>query len=142
MNLIVGGNEHCEQFNTPEGIERRRDSINKWMKSKQQGWHKKYHNDEEFRNNWKLHLNKMLEKRLAMPRSTFQTFLGKHHTQETKDKMSKAKKGIDKYCGKNHSQYGTCWIYSLQQVKSIKIKNNQLNEYINNGWIKGRKMKF
>ena len=140
MNLIVGGNEHCEQFNTPEGIERRRDSINRWMKSAQRGWYEKYHNDEEFRNKHNEHLANALVKRLAMPRSTFQTFLGKKHTQETKDKMSLAKKG--KYLGEAHSQYGTCWIYSLQEKKSIKIKLYQLNDYIDNGWVKGRKMNF
>ena len=39
-----------------------------------------------------------------------------------------------------NSQFGTCWIHNNKE--SIKIKKEQLEEYISNGWIKGRKMKF
>ena len=42
--------------------------------------------------------------------------------------------------GEKNSQYGTCWVYNDNE--SIKIKKEQLEEYISNGWIKGRKMKF
>lgn len=42
--------------------------------------------------------------------------------------------------GEKNSQYGTCWIHNDKE--SIKIKKEQLKEYISNGWIKGRKMKF
>ena len=38
------------------------------------------------------------------------------------------------------SSYGTCWVYN--DMKSIKIKKNDLQKYIDNGWTKGRKMKF
>lgn len=38
------------------------------------------------------------------------------------------------------SAYGTCWIYNDKESK--KIKKEDLQFYINNGWIKGRKMKF
>ena len=42
--------------------------------------------------------------------------------------------------GKNNPHYGTCWIHNNE--KSISIKKDKLEEYISNGWIKGRKMKF
>lgn len=42
--------------------------------------------------------------------------------------------------GEKNSQYGTCWIYNDKEC--IKIKKDQLEEYISKGWIKGRKMKF
>lgn len=42
--------------------------------------------------------------------------------------------------GEKNSQYGTCWIYNDKEC--IKIKKEQLEEYISKGWIKGRKMKF
>ena len=38
------------------------------------------------------------------------------------------------------SAYGTCWVYNDKESK--KIKKEHLNEYLSNGWIKGRKMKF
>ena len=41
--------------------------------------------------------------------------------------------------GKNNSQYGTCWV--MKNNESIKINKNQLDSYINNGWVKGRRIK-
>lgn len=64
-------------------------------------------------------------------------FKGKHHTEETKEKMRKAHKGKQK--GEKNSQFNTMWIYSLEEKKNKKIpKGSQIPE----GWLKGRKMKF
>lgn len=68
------------------------------------------------------------------------SFLGKTHTEETKEKMRMAKKGKNK--GNKNSQYGTCWIYSLTAKKTIKIIKSELDSYLSKGWIKGRKNKF
>jgi len=58
------------------------------------------------------------------------------HTEETKNKMSKkAKERI----GDKNSQFGTCWITKDNENK--KIKKEELDQYINNGWTKGRKLK-
>jgi hypothetical protein len=38
--------------------------------------------------------------------------------------------------GKNNSQYGTCWITNGKENK--KIKKEELNLYIETGFIKGR----
>ena len=62
------------------------------------------------------------------------TFLGKTHTEETKNKMRKSKN-----VGDTNSQYGSKWIYSLEERKCIKIKNS---DPIPEGWVLGRKMKF
>ena len=62
---------------------------------------------------------------------------GKKHTDESKEKMSKkAKLRI----GDKNSSFGTCWIYN--ENGSRKIKNEDLEIYLNEGWIKGRKMKI
>lgn len=58
----------------------------------------------------------------------------KQHTPETKLLMSKAQSG------KNSSSYGTCWIYN--NTMSKKIQKNDLIQYLDKGWIKGRKIKF
>jgi hypothetical protein len=42
--------------------------------------------------------------------------------------------------GEKNSQYGTCWIHN--DKKSISIKKEDLEKYLAEGWIKGRKMKF
>lgn len=67
----------------------------------------------------------------------YDTFTGKKHTEETKKKMSEAKKG--KGTGKNNSQYGTMWI--TKDGINKKIKKEELNTFISQGWEKGRKLK-
>ena len=67
-------------------------------------------------------------------------FKNKSHSVETKKKMSMAKKG--KSTGSENSQYGTMWIYSDNEQKSIKIKHDDFELYEKKGWIKGRKIKF
>lgn len=69
-----------------------------------------------------------------------QVWFGKHHKKESKEKMKcTMKKKNHHQQGEKNSQYGTCWIYNDKEC--IKIKKEQLEEYISNGWIKGRKMK-
>jgi very-short-patch-repair endonuclease len=57
-------------------------------------------------------------------------------------KISKKKKQHNSYIGEKNSQYGTCWIYSLVENRSLKIKIEEKQEYFDMGYIKGRKMKF
>lgn len=63
---------------------------------------------------------------------------GKKHSNETKQKMSIShkNKGLDK----QNSQFGTCWI--LKHDISKKINKQDLDSYINDGWVKGRKLKM
>lgn len=61
---------------------------------------------------------------------------GKTHSDETKLQMSKSGSGT------KNSQYGTCWIYSLEEKRSIKISSVDLETWIEKGWNKGRKLKF
>ena len=67
----------------------------------------------------------------------YDTFKGRTHSDETKQKMSETKRGTGK--GKNNSQYGTCWINKDGENK--KIKKSDLEAYLITGWVKGRKMK-
>jgi len=53
--------------------------------------------------------------------------------------MSESHKG--KHLGKLNSQYGTCWIYNEKLKENKKIKKEELQEWIDNGWIKGRRIK-
>lgn len=59
---------------------------------------------------------------------------GKTHTEETKRKMSEAKKG--KYNGFNNPQFGTMWITNGTENKKIKKE-----EKIPTGWNGGRVIK-
>jgi len=67
-------------------------------------------------------------------------FRGRHHTNETKDKQRIYH--IGKHVGENNCNYGKCWIYSDIENKSISIKKEDLQTWLDKGWIKGRKIKF
>lgn len=58
---------------------------------------------------------------------------GKTHNNETKRKMSDIAK---LRTSEQNSQFGTYWINN--QVESRKIRKEELDQYIKNGWIKGR----
>ena len=59
------------------------------------------------------------------------------HTIDTKEKMSLLRKGTG--IGDKNSQFGTCWI--TKEGENKKIKKKQFEDYLNDGWIKGRNTK-
>lgn len=65
-------------------------------------------------------------------------FKNMQHTKETKARIGAANAIHQR--GKKNSQYGTCWIHNNNVSK--KIEKDDLNEYLTEGWIKGRKIKF
>lgn len=62
------------------------------------------------------------------------------HTEQTKLQMRLTHKKNYHQQGEKNSQFGTCWIHNNKENK--KIKKEELEKYIDIGWIKGRKMKF
>lgn len=68
------------------------------------------------------------------------TFYGRKHKEETKEKLKKTFKERQHQQGEKNSQYGTCWIHNNKENK--KIKKDELESYLSEGWIKGRKMKI
>ncbi len=62
---------------------------------------------------------------------------GKQHSEETKEKMSNIHKILS--TGELNSQFGKCWITKDNENKSIK--KEELQNYLDLGWLKGRKMK-
>lgn len=67
------------------------------------------------------------------------TFLGKTHSNETKRKMSETHKRNDHQKGEKNSQFGKCWICNLDLQENKSIKKEELNTWLEKGWIKGRK---
>ena len=65
---------------------------------------------------------------------------GKHHSEETKQIISEKSKIHQRAEG--NSQFGTCWIHRLDFKENKKIKKEELNSFLSEGWVKGRKMKF
>lgn len=74
------------------------------------------------------HLNKKIK---------YAPFTDKKHSDETKHLMSESRKGTG--LGEKNSQFGTLWI--TKDGLNKKIKKEELENYLNDGWIKGRKIK-
>jgi len=61
----------------------------------------------------------------------------KKHTNETKEKIGLKNSILQK--GEKNSQFGSCWI--TKESKNKKIKKEELENYLSNGWKKGRFIK-
>ena len=59
---------------------------------------------------------------------------GKTHSPVTIDKM------IQSHSGNKNSQFGKCWIYH-DELGNKSINKDEISDYLDAGWIKGRKMK-
>lgn len=62
-------------------------------------------------------------------------FKGKSHSPESKRKIGLANSIAQ--AGERNSQFGSCWV--TDGVKPIKIKKDKLDEYLANGYSRGRK---
>ena len=60
---------------------------------------------------------------------------GRKHKEESKKKIGE--KNSIKQIGEKNSQFGTCWI--TNGIENKKIKKEEINYYLCNGWCKGRK---
>lgn len=65
---------------------------------------------------------------------------GRKHKEETKKKIGLTNSKYQK--GSGNSQYGTCWIHNIELNENKKIKKEDIQIWLNQGWISGRKMKF
>ena len=65
---------------------------------------------------------------------------GKKHTSESIERIRNTNKG--KGCGSDNSQYGTKWVYSMSLKMNKKIGVDELDNYLSDGWLIGRKMSF
>ena len=66
----------------------------------------------------------------------------KDNFEEINEKRKNTYKRIKFQQGNRNSQYGTCWIHNIQLKKNKKIKKEELDTWISDDWIVGRKMKF
>lgn len=78
---------------------------------------------------------KVIEQKKIILRSVADNFKGKHHSEETKKKMSLTKRRNKSGVGERNSQYGTMWICNDETHESKKISKT---DDILVGWRKGR----
>lgn len=98
----------------------------------------KLKNDEEYRKNWKLKISKSVRKTYSSGEHNHKGsigFTGKEHTENTKKQIGEKNSKTQK--GEKNSQFGTCWI--TKDGLNKKIKKEELDSFISDGWIKGRK---
>lgn len=129
MNLKEGGyggggiwsEEHKQKF--VHGVKNRIPALEKikWLKE----------NDD----NWCSFQSNQIKKGHKEINFKYNTFEGRTHSEETKKLMSEKSKGNG--TGEANSQYGTCWI--TRDGINKKIKKEDLDSFITDGWIKGRK---
>lgn len=81
-----------------------------------------------------------LEKAMKEGRLKPFSWQGKTHKQETKEKIGKANSISQK--GEKNSQFGLIWINHPILKTSTKIKKEEFETYTQQGWVKGRKMKW
>ncbi len=65
---------------------------------------------------------------------------GRRHTNVTKKKIGEANSRRQR--GSGNSQFGTVWIHHPMQQSCMKIKSDELSSYLEQGWVKDRKMKW
>jgi predicted DNA-binding protein len=96
-----------------------------------------------------LRVCKMVSRNLKLSES----LTGKTKTDIHKENISisvqkmhdynKANGGISsRNAGESNASYGTCYVTNIKQQLSIRIKKDTLPDYLLNGWIKGRKIKW
>jgi len=98
-------------------------------------WLLKKWKDPEYREDQSKRSSVRLQKSHTKGKIKYDTFVGKNHTAETKDKIGSMNSIKQK--GSNNSQFGTVWVSNDCSTK--KIKSDQLEQYLQNGWHAGRK---
>jgi hypothetical protein len=93
--------------------------------------------DKEYREKLSITTKKGIETGKIKTWKENYNWAGKKHSEETKKKISKSSKGMG--FGKQNSQYGTCWI--TKDGLNKKIKKEDIETYLIEGWVKGRKLK-
>ena len=93
-------------------------------------------NDKKFKQKNSKRLSKLIKRTHKSGKFKYDNF-NKNHSEETKKLMSESSKGIG--LGRENSQYGTCWI--TKNGVNKKIKKEKIDKWLNNGWVKGRKLR-
>jgi hypothetical protein len=142
-NIRIGGIGGWSYINGDEELSKERDKRIKSMNSiAVQAFKEKFDNDPDFKQKCLEHIRKMskMGQKTLHEKYPNGVWYGKRHSEDSKKKIGEANSIHQK--GSKNSQYGTCWIYNETDEKNMKIKKEDIDEYINNGWKKGRKMSF
>ncbi len=130
-NAIIGG-DSFESINS--NIELRKEKNKRAAIS----MNKIIWNDPEFRKRNKERMSIQTKNLIKMGVLNPPDWTGKKHKDESKRKIGEKNSKNQK--GEKNSQYGTCWIYH-KDFGNKKINKDEINDYMNEGWVKGRIIK-
>jgi len=139
-NITIGGTSGGHWYanktgkNVYPGIEERARKSIKLAKAKH---HEMYENDPEYKARFLQRAHENLEAYRAINRTPF---AGKSHTNQSKRAIGAANKITQ--AGKRNSQYGKVWIHHVGKQISKRVDANKLQIHLDQGWIKGRKVKW
>jgi hypothetical protein len=74
------------------------------------------------------------------PKSSYGTWKGKHLSEEHRKTIAKNNSQLQK--GEKNSQFGKVWIFHEEKRETKAVKREELDSYLLQGWIKGRKRIF
>lgn len=138
-NLKQGGFGGFDYINSTLTLEQRKE----FSKKGGEAYSEKLKTEEEFRekvSKQRSDTAKRLHSEGKINSFTGKEFLGKTHTEETKRKIGEA--NSKHQSGEGNSQFGTMWIHNLELKENKKIKKDEFSSWEQDGWMKGRKMKF
>lgn len=93
--------------------------------------------DKDFREKMAVFSSNNLKLAHKAGKIKYNTFVGKKHKKETKDKIGKSNSISQK--GNKNSNYGKIWIYNLELKEQKSIRKEDLDIWLYQGWLKGRK---
>lgn len=133
-NLKIGGDggwDHYSDFkNRNNRISKIRDYTSAEYKKKLSDTQKKY---------WSA-LTKEEKAKILAIKGFWCDWTGRHHSEETKRKIGKA--NSKNRLGNKNPSFGKCWVYNEQLKQSKSILKEDLQSWIDKGWIKGRKIRW
>jgi len=145
LNLVLGGGNITPTKGTPAyekmyGSEIQRARQRKGQLAKQ----RLAESDPQWAKRVGENISAAQKKRLEEGRNDFATgkiWLGRSHSDETRQKMSDSHRKNSNHVGSKNSQYGTVWMVCRSTGESKKISQEEIEIYLKDGWIRGRKLK-
>lgn len=136
-NIKLGGEGGWDYVNNNYSEELRYENAMKWNFSHRY----RYLNDFIYKEKCNKIISETIKKNHKLGKLNGSSrFSGKHHSEEAKRNMG-ILNSIHQ-SGSGNSNFGKCWIYNLELQESKSIPKDELDFYLEQGWIKGRKIKF
>lgn len=135
-NLTEGGEGMSGFHHVAETREKISQGMSKYLKEHPENALNLHETREKSRKTWSKVLKKRCEEGIFSPPD----WTGRKHRKESKKAIGLANSIQQK--GEKNSQFGTVWISHFEQKISKRIKINELDTYLNEGWVKGRKIKW